>query len=282
MKKEKFEVLDFASVYDLARRAGENLSPAVDDFERKSHWITEERTEFTGVETFQDAAELVKNGYSVAIQEMESRKDFILSESEKKEYRYDVEGEFFDVGEVLSGAPEPWLREITEKGAPKHYKIIINCSIWHKITQSEIYNRGAAILAIIDSLASQGAILEIEGIIYVVNFPTGEKTEMGNDKRGAFLAKFPICNTPIDMDLLGFVLSHPAFLRRLWFGAMEKKVNIPNCGAYGNIIDAPREYTEGAIYFEQLTKHSWQWQSPENARLWVKEYLHGLNQPGAC
>lgn len=281
MKKEKFEVLEFASVYDLAQHAGESLSPAVDDLERKSRWISEERTEFTGVETFQNAADLVKNGYSVAIQEMEARKDFILAESEKKEYRYDVEGDFFDIGEVLSGSPEPWLREITERGAPKHYKIVINCSIWHQITQNEIYNRGAAILAIIDSLASH-AILEIEGVIYVTNFPTGEKTEMGNDKTGTFLTRFPIGSTPLDMDLLGFVLSHPAFLRRLWFGAMEKKVNIANCGSYGSIIDAPREYTDGTIYFGQLVSHSWQWQSPENAKTWVKEYLQEMNRPGAC
>jgi hypothetical protein len=167
-----------------------------------------------------------------------------LLDSEGVEIIRDVVGDFFDIGTVLSGEPECWWRE---EMAPQRDTIRIesNFVLSANISEDMLMNRGGAIVALCDSLADAGYGVDLRmvaGIEY---------------RRQYFMVDVGVSCKPLDIDSVAFCLAHPATLRRLIFGLMEKHYNKTNCGdGYGrptNYLNADSKRDKEGIHFVSNT-----------------------------
>ena len=136
----------------------------------------------------------------------------------------DVAGEYFDVGDFLSGEPEVFRRNelcSTQPVVPVYASASMSCNV----SQQTIINRGCTIIALCDLLAKQG---------YIVDLNLVHGIEIYGKK---IYTKMKIETDPIDLDGAAFVIANPLWLRRLSFAVTEKITDRPYCCGYGAPID---------------------------------------------
>ncbi len=154
----------------------------------------------------------------------------MIDEERKGEIR-DVVGEYFDVGDFLSGEPEVFRRD--EYGPrkpviPVYASFAMHCGIGN----DTIKNRGCSIVAICDELCSSGFIVDLN-LVHCVRY---------DGKR--YYTKIHVRVDPLDLDTVAFIIANPLCLRRLWLAAMELYTDNPNPGGHG----APDEYDLDDIF----------------------------------
>lgn len=149
-----------------------------------------------------------------------------LIENERPAEIRDVSGEYFDVGDFLSGEPEVFRRNelcTTKPVVP----VYANISMSWSVPQSLIINRGCAIVALCDLLVNSGYIVDLNLVdavsIYKKNIYT----------------KIKISTDPIDLDGIAFVVANPLCLRRLSLAVTEKITDKNDCSddCYGKVIE---------------------------------------------
>jgi len=195
---------------------------------------------FFGV-SFDQAVKYLESGYIQDTDQMLIDIDSLVSlarESFADEYQFDVTGEFFDIGRVVSGEPEVWLyKPIEEK---PELDLIIDFGYNCNIDQDQIYNRGVAVLSFI-RLASEKFNLRIELACKI-------SSEI-NKFEGAIWS-FIIPNDPLDLDLMNFLLTNQGAFRRLGISIEENITNTPDIGIKSRGIPFDKsELRENSIYF---------------------------------
>ena len=132
----------------------------------------------------------------------------------------DVTGDYFDVGEVISGEPECWRREeyaLQKPVIPVFASFSMSCGIRNKI----IKNRGAAIIALVDALEKQGFIVDLH-------------LEASRRYEGVtYYDSIKIKTDPIDLDSMAFILANPLCLRRLNLAVLERILSHSNPPGHG-------------------------------------------------
>ncbi len=175
-------------------------------------------------QSWEDAMKSAKNGNREYAKNLFDRLDIMewsVLGNAFEEIR-DVEGEYFDVGDVLSGEPECFRRMEPREVKPA-IPVYVNFSQACSVSETEIMNRGTAIVAMCDTLEKDGYRVELNVICacrYRPVFRSNPTIEKNVGKLHRILFKVNMPNDPLDMDGISFALINPAFFRRLFFGVM--------------------------------------------------------------
>ena len=196
-----------------------------------------ERQSWTGDACWADMIDMAQTGWTAGTTDIINQIDQIehVQDEELSGYRFDVTGQFFDVGLVVSGEPECWFEQEMEP-TRKVVSICSNISSSGGIEAGTLARRGAAIIALVDQLQTAGYIVELTAVAGLSN---GEKTMFVWWEFGC---------TPLDIDAAALVLAHPG-----WFRIVGH--NLAQCGnndCYGNYCqeldrEERRKYT---LYFD--------------------------------
>jgi hypothetical protein len=122
---------------------------------------------------------------------------------------YDVAGAEVDVARYLSGDPECMVDFFSPFGTLRTLHVYVSTMVSGSISTDEIIQRGAAIAAHIDKLESQGVRVKLTAVSY--------GTDNG-EPRHTITIGIKDYQAPLDIDLVAFVITSPAFHRRLIMG----------------------------------------------------------------
>lgn len=164
------------------------------------------------------ARSLASNGWPEGRRLVEEQSARIVARLAKSVHRpevsYDVVGDCFDMGRVVTGEPEnamQWTQSEATAHGPKIHNIVVNYVASASYTAEQLQRRGIAIAALVDAL-------EYCDYRVGVTVAYGVQASFG-DVCASVQVKEP--SEPMQMDKLAFVLGHPAMLRRIGFKYME-------------------------------------------------------------
>ena len=260
-------ILEFSSINEFVEYAKQH-DPT------KSMWGEVGRKEFFGCNNNAEAVEMALNGWHEGLINISERVGLLkIGEDTTKEvYQYDVVGDVLDIGAFLSGEPECWLgkKEIQDK---PHLDVVINISISGSIKKESIYNRGAAIIALIDYLSN------IYNLSVKAYFGSSGFLNRREEELDAFV---DMGNSPLDIDSIAFAVVHPAFFRYIGTAAIDVfyKMNIVG---HWHPIDLKKRDQEKILYIPSM---DWQendnFKTIEKSKKWlhdkIKKYERGNNE----
>jgi hypothetical protein len=225
-------VLDYGNLANLRRfmvkhtdaknRNGINSSMREDDW--------------AGTNTWDDYLDLLDNGDEDIMRKIKIATDLKVAELSKKykeeliRYRFDVTGEFFDVGLVLSGVPEVWLQpEVIVEESVK-VDILINGAFPSSVDTKTIVNNSSEILAMVKILENHDVMVSLKLVT-----PIRDTSEDG--KRNILtIVSLKDYDEPVNYRKMSAILS-PAHLRRGVFKTIEL-VNAKVAYNYGRAVGA--------------------------------------------
>jgi len=226
--------------------------------------------------SFDQALEMLKSGWPEGVKEVADITETItdkITRDAATTVSYDVTGDFLDVGTYLTGQPECWGLMETIEGPKNEIDIIVNVTYSYSVKQETIYNRGAAITALIDQLQKT----------HFVNVKFVQRVDDSGSFNGKdFELTFNV-NTKNDYsrDLIAFYAANSSFLRRLIFAIEEKYCKRDRCGSYGCIVKPDGIDAKNTVYFKEVTNDS-QWNTPETAAAEVKKLIEEYSTQIAC
>jgi hypothetical protein len=184
-------------------------------------------------------------------------------------YRFDVTGDMFDVGLVVTGEPECWLHPEPEP-SKRIISICVNISASCTISTKQIENMGAAVIALIDKLQ------EDPQNIVELTLAEGADNAEGDFKNVIHYIKIGM--SPIPLNDVAFMLAHPSMLRRFMFAVMEKENNYGYMGNYGRPDEAP-DMMDYEVYLGRSYSSDGMpvFDTVEGAAKWVDSVLTRLN-----
>jgi len=116
-----------------------------------------DESEWNGTKSFPEAVRIMQHG-SDQLKKIVAESNRIIKhklkddEFEQDYYRFDTQGLFFDVGEVLSGAPEAFLNSEKSYKNEKHTDIIISNVHSASVDQEVIMKNAATVIALVKML----------------------------------------------------------------------------------------------------------------------------------
>lgn len=178
--------------------------------------------DWAGTPTWEKYLELLENGDTNVMNQIKTETGKQVAQLSKKyedtlsRYKFDVSGQFFDVGLVLSGIPETWLEPIVEKEPVVKVSVLINGAFNHKFNKDDVVKNASRILGMIK-------ILEDHGVQIQLKMLTGcqSSSYRGSYSEGLItLINLKEYDDPINYKKLSALLT-PATLRRGTFKIME-------------------------------------------------------------
>ena len=211
-KDGKQSVTFVPSLVDLYQYMADNDDRLPND--THSDIISDQRTQFTGTKTFQDALSLAEYGWdnrkkvSQIANQLEVTSNAQIKQSTTT---MAVAGSYVDIGTYMSGDPNCMV-EFEEQDSPKTIRVGFNISSSAETSKTAFHCRGAIVLALLAKLAESGYSTEI--IVYesCASYEDHEHTD-------AFVLK--ASDSFMDEDSISFWCSHPSALRRLMFRMNE-------------------------------------------------------------
>lgn len=247
--KDRQVIIDFNDVIEYAEYANEVPS--------SNHSKRCKENEFCGG-TFADAVTQAKTGNPEFVKKLFDGINIIeaLIKEEKIGEIRDVTGEYFDVGDYLSGEPEVFRRD--EYGPQKPViPVYANFSMNGGISNTLILNRGCAIVALIDELQQSGFIVDL--VLLDVTTYNGKK----------YYTKIRVATNPVDLDTVAFIIANPLCLRRLWFAVLEHCTGEDECDGYGR----PAEYDLDDLFSKGISGFYF---TGSGHRSFSRSYWHSL------
>lgn len=228
----------------------------------ESHRNQHRSAEFSGFVNLDQALELAAHGWHHGLKQIAVNFGHIhtMKSTTENRYQWSEQGDFFDVGEYLSGAPEHWLERQQAK-AKKVVRVLLNIGQRYAATSDQINRRGAITLALVQELQDAGFIVELEAVSYGVS---GGKI---------ICFRFPIRTTPVDTLELAFISGHPAMLRHLGFTIREKYLRSNLTGGQMNSDDIAEAERNTDIYIGIAGGSLAHYRSDETAKRWVEEQI---------
>ena len=268
-----------------------------DECQHRADWVLEERTmgaktsaihrreeagnEFSGCKTFDDAMQLARTGWPDGLElMMKMRQDLGVvfgSMVKRARMRNDWTGGTVSVQRWLNNKPKIFRRRVTqfEVGTGRVLDLNVDVSGSMFNDKTKLMRRGASILLLIDALESAGISCQL----------------MVHDRTGGDVGDFSYCvRVPIkkageqlDMDLLAFVLVHPARLRRLYFAMLGGEddefcvgggfVMQDRDGGYGRPVMKDKNYPEETDVEIPHANEDQPWNDLGRCAGWVRENL---------
>lgn len=228
---------------------------------------------FRGTDMWEDAVKLARCGWHAGRCGV-AESLVTISERVKRSVKTpvvyaDVCGDTFDVGAAISGVPEHWHSfdtVDTERVGGSVVRLHVMAVFLCDVSTDAIMRRGAAVVALVQALEYSGYPVEV-----VVSAGIGRRHGSADIVYRCVIKK---SSEPLELDRLGFVLSHPSFLRRYIFALMEREPlevqrGIVDSG-YGSTADTP---TDTDSVFIPCMNSDGIWSSDEGATRWVLSEL---------
>lgn len=184
---------------------------------------------FHGTETFAEAVEQSKKGWPEGVERLSKVRatlDHLVAKTiavKGKNLRWDVTGDFLDVGRYLAGEPEcngEFRDEDEGQLQTRVVRLVANVSAMGGVNSASIFSAGAALYAAVDILESLGHRVELW---------LGSGSEHNsNSKRLQVYVLIKDASQQFDPDRLAFFLCSNASLRRLFFSVEEDLGFSPN------------------------------------------------------
>lgn len=213
-------------------------------------------------ESWKQAMKLAKYGIKNQVKIEKIMSNMALLECVKtKGFGMQETGLCVDVGTYLNGEPECWIAEQFDYKPKKVVKILINCTQSWNFTPTQIENRGAGILSLIQMLKKQGYIIKIN--IYLgFNYNCQE-----------YVCFLQVPSNPLDIQSLSYCLCSPSLLRRFGFAFLEHETNREYCDGYGYPIQLDEvSLSKDIIHFNGLNNEDCSYYSEGE----TKEYIMSL------
>jgi len=197
--------------------------------------ISERMDKWHGTETWGEFMELLSYGddkitdkikvaTGKAVKEYQNKYEKVLTN-----YKFDVVGEFFDIGLVMQGVPETWLNPEFEEAEKPKADITINGSFPDGTDLDNIIANASKILGMAKILEDNDVMVSIKVVTGGEKFMTGDKTLYMETMVKAY-------DEPINFSKCSSLLS-PTYLRRGWFKMAEKTAGNKIRSNYGKIIN---------------------------------------------
>jgi len=208
------QIREFSGLHDLLDIADRRVHEGVDDLGNDS--ITGDFS-FSGTHSLEEAVTLASKGWPEGVERMSSIAEGIEVDSTLLQSALRL-NQFFDIDRYLQGEPENMVSFVqTQQSHGKILDIVINAAQHARVDKKEIENRGAAILAAVDTLRTNG---------YSVGVFIVDQREPSYE-RGYTRVRYEIPvlepGQAVSVDTLAFTIMHPSFLRRLLFAANESE-----------------------------------------------------------
>lgn len=209
--------------------------------ERGSHSIGRDRSWDLGV-GYEGALRLARDGWHEGVLKLGA---LVQSVPNAVEYfkELSVAGELPDVPRALAGDPFNMVTRGKRRKPKPSMTIVVQQGFSSYVSAQEVWNFGAALVAIVDKLESRNVRCE------VLTTWTGEARS-----RIAITTTLKRTEDALDLSALAFGLAHPAMSRRLCFAAAERAPRELENSGYGrpspvqpyDLIDLP----EGALIID--------------------------------
>lgn len=188
---------------------------------------------------FEGAVRLAKEGWPEGAQKVKEVLDLVANilkpqTHEVQAVYQDSGGAYIDVGRFVTGEPECFGVFIPPDNPRKPIKVAVSSSASAGVHGESLVKRGAAVVAAIDVLETQGYMVECD------------VTDTVRRSYARYTANIRVkeMGQPVDLDRLGFCLIHPGFMRRLIFAIQEteapelrQKFGFKTYGSYGTPDD---------------------------------------------
>lgn len=212
---------------------------------------------FFGTKDFASAIHQAKYGWPEGLRQIQKLADSIKTlvaakATLKSDTFYSTSGACVDVGRYLSGEPEDMLEfEMTESAGKKIFTVTLNVAASACVHADTLYNRGAAVIALVDLLEKAGYSCEIMAV----------DPRERNGKLCVVRVPVKVAGQHLDQDRLAFAVASPSFLRRLLFSCNEREdmavineFGFHNGGGYGMPSNLPNSVTEAerGVYLPSL------------------------------
>lgn len=213
---KNLRIIDLGNLHSFRKCMVDNT-----DFKHKRGNSSMKNDSWSGTDTWEDYMTLLEDGDDKVIEKIKVETGVQVKELAKKykevisNYRFDVVGQFFDVGLVVTGVPEVWLEpELDmEEGDKVCVDIVINGAFHCGIDEKMIVDHCARILAISKILEDHG--VQVKLLLMSTNHRYRDKQET---LMGVITLKG--YDEPINYRKLSSILT-PAFHRRAMFKIME-------------------------------------------------------------
>lgn len=228
--------------------------------------------------SFDESVKRLKLGWPEGVakaKELASKLEARLSAeySFQTDTKWDVTGDYFDIGRVLEGEPDCWASDIEledqysndKKG--KIVRVLVNVATSCHYDADIIFQRGVYALAIVDLLERLGKSVELVASC---------KIEVNYGDKGIYAWELPLkkAGEELSLDRVAFVLGSPAGFRRSWFSVITNR-QFPDCGSN---LGMPTDWTETElkqrevdIYIGALMSGSTEWQGKTDLDFIVKQ-----------
>lgn len=252
--------IEFDSIEDLSYYIKENAMP-------DSHGKTYDRPSFCA-HSYAEAEHMLDNGWLDGISQMDviTRELEGSGEGEQTYIKYDVFGDFLNVGRFLSGEPECCGRFLTRKTKNGEVNILVNITAPNFTPQQTTINRGAAIQALVNKLLDN----------YYVNLQFIEVTKNIMQFKEMQIIVNVDTNNFYSREAIAFLAGNPAFLRRICFVVNEALCHKSNCDNYGRPADIQEKDRQNIdLYFPSFTSYEERdkWQTTESSKKAVKKII---------
>jgi len=221
------------------------------------------------------ATALAREGWTAGEQRARSLSDQFLATVapyiQREEFNPDVHGVTFDVGTLLTGTPDHWLRLDTVESpdggyVQRHCSILLNGAVSASVDSAVIVARGACVAALVHALTVAGVATTVTMLW----------------RTGPYQGTLCLKTSDQDLDLarIAFCTAHPAMFRRLIFRSLEETCNTPAraaqlSGNYG-VPNDPDPLPACDVYLGRMLYGETQWTDPAAADAWIKEQLRAF------
>jgi len=254
---------------------------------------------FTATRTMEDALDIAHNGWPEGRKQIEIYtkeytklwQKFFPQQDFGSEMKQQETGSIIVMDEFLKGSPDCMLEfnpneESDDKlKGSKLQRMIINACCNCHISTEAIYQRGALLAALVNSMELSGFNVEII-VVWQVDSGGWRSNVQQQLRYTLTLKKF---QDFLDTDTLAFTLAHPAMLRRMIFTLIEQepKNYVDNFvySGYGHTTDIPDndvatygasyggELKNGNMYFKYMDNNYGEKQLVEQCTAIVKEHF---------
>jgi len=174
---------------------------------------------WSGSKTYDDFLDVLENGDENVMKKIKIATGKQIAELGKKyeetfiAYKFDVVGQFFDVGLVVTGVPESWLEPEIHEEAKVRVELVINGTFSAGVNEKKIVEGASKILAMAKILEDHDVQVKIKIVSLVSDF-----SRKVNDI--AVATNIKDYDEPINYKKCSALLS-PTYLRRGVFKLME-------------------------------------------------------------
>jgi hypothetical protein len=200
--------------------------------------------DWTGVNSWDDFETYLQEGNPKLIADLNTHTQYYINMFEDKfvdikEYVRDVVGDFFDVGAVVLGEPEAWLKEIHVKDE-KFIDIIIQGTYKDGTDIEMVEKNGAKVFAIVSILEQRGFLVNMKMV-----FSSNDSNTKNSREVSTLTIVIKDYQEILDYKKMAILLGVPFFRRgflrvlEVWYGKNVK-------GNYGSV----NTKIQGAVYLD--------------------------------